>query len=152
MFPEFSSEIELLVEYYNKLKKNSTIDSNTNCWLWNGPLSSGYGKIQIKYKNWRVHRVSAFIFLDFDPSDTKSQVNHKSICSNKHCWNPDHIYIGTQFDNAQDTNLAVHYGNKKYQMYCKHGHEYTQENTYYDPTRGYRQCKTCINERQNSLV
>lgn len=28
---------------------------------------------------------------------------------------------------------------------CKHGHEFTQENTYID-TRGFRQCKSCMRE------
>ena len=29
--------------------------------------------------------------------------------------------------------------------YCKHGHNFTEENTYID-TRGFRQCRTCMKE------
>lgn len=32
--------------------------------------------------------------------------------------------------------------------HCPKGHEYTEENSYVNPSSGYRQCKTCIKERQ----
>ncbi len=34
--------------------------------------------------------------------------------------------------------------------HCLHGHEFTEENTYIDPKRGSRQCKTCQRERREA--
>lgn len=35
---------------------------------------------------------------------------------------------------------------RKRPTHCKHNHEWTPENTYVNPTTGYRDCRTCIRE------
>lgn len=98
-----------------KLLYNRAIDESTGCWLHHGSIdpNSGYGIIchhQIRY---RVHRLSAHIYLGFD-LDSELQINHKSICPNRNCWNPDHIYVGTQKENMIDrANSLTH---------CPQGH------------------------------
>jgi hypothetical protein len=37
---------------------------------------------------------------------------------------------------------------KARQTECVHGHEFTDENTYIDPKRGYRACRICQRQRQ----
>lgn len=92
-----------------RLWKKSTVDSKTNCWLWHGSNNGqGYGEIKLlQTKKFYVHRVSAKIYLNYDFLD-KRQVNHKMICPNKNCWNPEHLYIGTQVENMRDVRDLGH--------------------------------------------
>jgi len=84
------------------------IDPNSGCWLWTGlSMLNGYGilgvaayKIDRRPKGLRlVHRLSAYLFLDFN-LDSELQVCHK--CDTKLCFDPEHLFIGTQLDNMRD--------------------------------------------------
>jgi hypothetical protein len=46
-----------------------------------------------------VHRLSAVEFLNFDP-DSRLLVLHR--CDNPSCFNPEHLFIGSQQDNIHD--------------------------------------------------
>jgi len=131
-----------------RIKEKTTIDPTSNCWLFNGYLSSyGYGRITVDYVNYYVHTISAIIYLDFSLDDICHQINHKdNVCSNKNCWNPEHLYIGTQMENVQDTVIKGISG-RPTQTHCKNGHEFTPENTYIREKTGDRLCKTCRDER-----
>lgn len=127
-----------------RIKKKTTTDSVTQCWLFTGYLSSyGYGRITVNWVNYYVHTVSAIVYLNFDPY-TGLQVNHK--CSNKNCWNPEHLYVGTQMENVHDSMIKGNSG-RPVQTHCKNGHEFTEENTYVREKTGDRLCRTCRDER-----
>lgn len=104
------------------LQANSLIDTLTNrhlkafwvrvvktdsCWLWIGPLNhpNGYGTLVIRHQKYRAHRVSYFIHYHNLPTD--KLVCHK--CDNKVCVNPDHLFLGTYKDNAQDMSRKGRY-------------------------------------------
>lgn len=64
-------------------------------------------------------------------------------CDNKPCWNPDHLYVGTMKQNSEDAAAKGLYGySSKHYTHCKHGHEFTPENTRICK-RGFRTCLTC---------
>ena len=70
------------------------------CWNWGGGLLiSGYGKMMHFRKWWRVHRLAACLWLGL-PRTSKLCVLHR--CDNPRCFNPDHLFIGTQADNIKD--------------------------------------------------
>lgn len=71
-----------------------------DCWWWTkGCFVRGYGSINYCKRSVYVHRLAAHLWLDFDiNSDLK--VCHK--CDNPKCFNPDHLFIGTQRDNFND--------------------------------------------------
>lgn len=95
----------------NRLKQK-TIYQN-DCWLYTGyKTKKGYGQINIDYKVEYVHRVSANLFHGLDLNDKTLQALHKNICPNKHCWNPDHIYVGTDRDNKKDASELDKYHNR----------------------------------------
>ncbi len=72
---------------------------NGECWEWMRTKSNGYGAITISGKQESVSRVSAAIYHNLDLKSDK-QALHK--CDNKACFNPEHIYIGDDYDNHID--------------------------------------------------
>ncbi len=122
------------------------IDSNgLTHWLWKGALSKGYGRINVNGINKRVIRITAELWLP----DYKEylQVCHKRICIFKKCFNPNCLYMGSNSDNQYDlVAMGRHFqANKKY---CKHGHEFTSENTRLQKNKDgsvQRVCRKCRN-------
>ena len=86
-----------------RLMEGRIIDPETQCWLWSGAKSNGRGYMSIKHVATPVARVSAHVFLGLDLYSDKYAL-HK--CSNKNCYNPEHLYVGTQKDNIADAKLV----------------------------------------------
>lgn len=83
-----------------KLMRNRSINPKTDCWEWERTkLNDGYGIIQYGRKRFRVHRLAAYVWLGFN-LDSRLYVCHE--CDNRKCFNPGHLYIGTQQDNMND--------------------------------------------------
>jgi hypothetical protein len=72
----------------------------TPCWIWTGAKTDrGYGNILRYYKSYRVHRLAAKLWLANFIESLK--VLHK--CDIPLCFNPDHLFQGTQKDNVYDS-------------------------------------------------
>lgn len=81
----------LIDNFLSKVIKTDT------CWLWNGSIrTNGYGH----YSNKQAHRLSYEFFISSIPKGFL--VCHK--CDVKLCVNPDHLFVGTQFDNMRDAS------------------------------------------------
>lgn len=77
------------------------IDNNTGCWNVSSHSrygGKGYPAILINRKYWSIHRLSFFIHKGPIPSD--KVVRH--TCDNKICCNPDHLILGSNYDNSKD--------------------------------------------------
>lgn len=86
------------------LLERTVIDHSNNCWLYTGKLHrTGYGYIRINYRSLSIHRLSMWIYNNLNLDDTITKVLHKTNCLNKHCWNPEHLYLGTQKQNVHDS-------------------------------------------------
>ncbi len=68
------------------------------CWEWTGTTVYGYGQISSGRANIRVHRLSYETFVG--PIPEGHHVLHR--CDNPPCWNPSHLFTGTDLDNARD--------------------------------------------------
>lgn len=77
-----------------------SVDGESGCWVWTGPkfTHGGYGRVNINRKAHRAHRLSWETVNGPVPSGMV--VMHK--CDRPACINPDHLAIGTQFENMRD--------------------------------------------------
>lgn len=87
-----------------KLWSRTIVDQSSGCWLITEGFfdKDGYARVYCNGRTSRSNRFSAYIFLGL-PLDSKLQANHKRECTNKNCWNPDHLYTGTQSENRLDS-------------------------------------------------
>jgi hypothetical protein len=114
---------------------------DNGCWLWTGSKDDGgYGWFSVDVKTMRAHRVS--YELHYGPIPDGFFVLHG--CDVRHCVNPSHLYLGTQFDNICDRDTRGRNAETN-KTHCPRGHEYTPENTYVRKL-GWRECKICRRE------
>lgn len=120
----------------------STIDE---CWIWTGRKHDrkGYGSFCLNGKAHKVHRYMWELCVDAIPEGM--HVCHS--CDNPTCVNPFHLWLGTNSDNVQDRVRKGRSRNGRENMaHCKHGHEFTPENTHVTP-EGHQNCRACWRSR-----
>ena len=97
--------IELLPEHPAKFWSRVNVGKPEECWNWKTCVDrNGYG--MFKTGNWQkgmwhyyyAHRVAFFLATGRQPWEL--QVCHS--CDNPRCCNPDHLFLGTNWDNARD--------------------------------------------------
>lgn len=122
------------------------IDTESGCWYLAGRkrTSKDYHCLCMNGKMVLVHRLSAWIWLGFD---IKSKLLALHDCDHPPCWNPNHLFFGTNKDNAWDREMKGRHGDgggkaNRNKTHCVRGHPYNKENTYYHPKYG-RQCLIC---------
>jgi hypothetical protein len=104
-----------------RLRGRRHVNAETGCWEWTGHLNyHGYGNFTISseviegklcQKKIMVHQAAAVVWLGH-VMGTAIQVLHK--CDNRKCFNPDHLFFGTQQDNIRD---AVSKGRRDYKRH-----------------------------------
>lgn len=87
------------------------------CWEYTGLIDAkGYGVLALpEHEETRVHRIAWRLFVGAFPSGW--QINH--VCDNPACFNPEHLYPGTQQQNMQD-KFARGRANTPYGERCNH--------------------------------
>lgn len=95
-------ETEKVATVCDRICKNS-MKTDSGCWEWRlFRNTGGYGYSNYNYKSVVAHKLSYAAFNGPIPKDTI--VRHK--CNNPACVNPNHLELGTQWDNVQDQKKA----------------------------------------------
>lgn len=111
------------------------------CWSWRTigsryvNLTAGGRTILAHRASWELHR---------GPIPDGLHVLHK--CDNPSCTKPDHLFLGTEADNALDRSIKGRHRNQR-KTACPSGHPYDEENTAITPG-GDRRCRACGREYQ----
>jgi hypothetical protein len=114
------------------------------CWIWTASLDGkGYGQYWRGDRKVIASRHAYEIWCG--PLSSGVQVLHR--CDTPACVRPDHLFEGSQRDNAQDcVEKGRHYLTQR--THCPDGHEYDEENTYWYGTR--RRCRKCLAKHQRA--
>lgn len=114
----------------------------SGCWEWTASCNQkGYGNFYYCRCVGKAHR---FAWEQaHGPVPDGMVLDH--ICKNRKCVNPKHLRTVTNRDNVLHNSESVIARNAK-KTHCKHGHEFTTENTIVRSSGG-RDCLICKRER-----
>lgn len=136
-------------ELIERLKSRIVINDR-GCWEYQGNTNGlGYCQVSLNGERRMAHR--AMYELTYS-----MQIHPKLVvchtCDNPRCCNPEHLWVGTEKQNMRDAAAKKRWARQG--STCKHGHEYTPENTRMNRQSGNRRdqfrriCKTCEREYQ----
>lgn len=112
------------------------------CWEWLSSTRKGYGQIAGEYGKRQplpAHRVS--YELEYGEIPDGFQIHHE--CHNRSCVNPAHLRALSPSDHSKLHGGGSACAANAAKTHCIHGHEFTPENTYVNPSSGSRQCREC---------
>lgn len=117
------------------------VEKTDGCWLWTGPTRHRYGVLSARFPERKAHRYVWHLTRGRIP--TGMVVMHK--CDNPLCVRPDHLAVGTQYENILD---CIRKGRKSRGIrkeFCPRGHKRTLRLGRAGRTRG--NCLECHAER-----
>lgn len=122
--------------WYNFWTKVDFGEGVNGCWLWTGARTGGYGVFGFDGGTVVAHR--AAFYLCVGPIDQGLELDH--LCRVRRCVNPEHLEPVTRRENLRRSPLALPAKNAL-KTECKHGHAFTEENTYIG--KNGRNCRKC---------
>lgn len=116
-----------------------------DCLIWTGGIApTGYGHVSVLRETQGAHRAAYWIATGIKPPPRETGMTIDHLCGNPSCVKPEHLELVTQAENNARSDRILTTRLAK-QTHCKHGHEWTPENTKITP-RGHRYCRACGRE------
>ncbi len=100
------------------------VDEN-DCWLWQGNLTNGYGKLSVNGKEVQSHRYS------YEKYKAKIPVGLvlDHLCRVRNCANPEHLEPVTKGENTRRGNAPAKIRQlHRNKTHCRQGHPYSGDN------------------------
>lgn len=95
----FDAPKSLKPSWVSRAESRTRVNASTGCWLYFGPVGhNGYATLSAYGHKVRLHRISYEHFV----GNIKEGMCVCHKCDRRTCWNPDHLFLGTQKDNVQD--------------------------------------------------
>ena len=119
------------------------------CWLWTRECNQyGYGTFWLDGRTIHAQRAAYILFVGEVPP--RKHIHH--TCKNKRCVRPDHLSLLSAAEHAAlEKNWEVAAANRRARTHCKHGHEFTPENTRLTRA-GTKQCIQCTREKSRAAA
>lgn len=92
-----------MTDAYKRFESKFVRIPESGCWIWiGGANEKGYGIFGLGARTDGVEKAHRFSWSHKN-GRIDDGLNVLHICGVRSCVNPDHLYVGTQKDNAQDT-------------------------------------------------
>ena len=83
--------------------ENSIVKQENGCWEWTKCLDKdGYGDISVTIDKQRYTKKAHRVMYELKNGSIENGLLACHTCDNRKCCNPDHIFLGTAKDNAED--------------------------------------------------
>jgi hypothetical protein len=130
------------MDLVQKILQQTVVDNATGCFNWTGTVNT-QGRAIAVYKKRSISAARALWMSLHNVQLTPDKfVCHH--CDNILCVNPDHLYLGDKFTNAQDKlKRGRHRTQNTGKTHCIRGHEFTPENTWVNKKTNMRLCRIC---------
>lgn len=122
------------------------IVGENDCLLWTGRKNDdGYGSMRVGSRTDGSRRMvlTHRVAWEHKHGSVPDGLELDHTCKIRHCVNVRHLRAVTHRKNMETAT----FGWRRYLTHCKHGHEFTESNTYVRKN-GTRACKACGRERK----
>lgn len=141
-----TDEIDLLKRFLSKSNLNYVKTYNDTPCIEStiGIAENGYSRVHLtSKKHYPLHKFSFELFNNKKLDNGILCCHH---CDNRCCWNPLHLFEGTQKDNIQDMlKKGRRIRNKK--LICDWGHELVEENLIGNIRKRCKECSRIAREK-----